>query len=367
MLQGFELLTGLSDSQLNQVDRICQSRTYPQGETFFCEGDMTDDIYFLKLGKVGLYKIEPGSRQPIRFRTMEAGESFGEMSFADGSPRSCSIKAETECEVYVLSKQLLLDNTPTASAIIQTLTISINRQVSNYLRYLNEEYISVLQMQIDELEERNRFGAFLLVLLIGLVLSGILTAYLNDFLPEDIAISRSFNWAYLLLLALAPSLIAAHYMKVPIIQVIFTTQNWKCSLLDGAAFSAVGALLIYIVCIIADLISGQSTLTDRFVSISWWNTTLLIYSCHSYIQEISRAMTQVSVQRFLKDSQNIYAVGVTAVMFSMAHSHLGPIVMVVTLLSSVLFSEIYTRTYNPAGVTITHIFLGYIVLRMIQQ
>jgi len=363
MLRKFQLLSQLSENQLQEISKICELKTYKQGETLFNEGETDRDIYFLKSGRVGLYKTEPNAQQEICFKKMDAGESFGEMSFLDGSPRSCTIKAEVDSETYILSKQKLLDKVVGSDEIVSLLRATIEYQISSYLRYLSDRHIATLQARINELEERNRFGAFVLILLAGLFLGTFLTAFLNEFWPTNFATSLFFNWFYLLVPVFAPILLAAYNMKLSVIKIGIRKKRLKRSILDGILFTGIGLLSIYGACVTLDPILPDIDLVQGFLNIPW-HFSIIFYGLHSYIQEFARALIQISVKKFLKDRRGLYSVGITAVTFATTHAHFSSIVMTIAFFSSLIFSWIYMRTYNLAGVTIVHTVLGYVILSM---
>jgi CRP-like cAMP-binding protein len=163
MLQKFKLLENFSESQLEQLENICKKIIYKPKKFLFHEEEERDEIYFLISGTVGLYKIDPNTQNHLKFKEMSAGQSLGEMSFIDESPRSCSVKAETEVIAYILSKQRLIDTIPEYQQILNQLYLNINYQVNENLRSLSDRHIMTLQKQIEELEERNRSGYFLLL------------------------------------------------------------------------------------------------------------------------------------------------------------------------------------------------------------
>ncbi|MEO1619982.1 MAG: cyclic nucleotide-binding domain-containing protein [Cyanobacteria bacterium J06632_3] len=94
----------------------------------------------------------PETGSQVDFKKMEAGQSFGEMSFMDGSPRSCSVQAMNDVEAYCLSKQMLLDSADEAEAIVDHLQIMIQHQVNEHLRHLSDRHTATLYKRIQELE-----------------------------------------------------------------------------------------------------------------------------------------------------------------------------------------------------------------------
>jgi len=163
MLENFDLVGNLTEAQIQKVESICESRTYKQGELIFQESERPNNIYFLVSGEVSLNKVEPQTGHNIQFKRMNSGQSFGEMSFMDGSPTSCSVKAESDAHIYILSKQKLISSVPDALKIITLMSTAITYQVNEYLRYLSDRYVIGLQQQIESLKDFNYFLLFILV------------------------------------------------------------------------------------------------------------------------------------------------------------------------------------------------------------
>ncbi len=163
MLENFDLVSNLTEEQIQKIESICDSRTYIQGELIFRENECPNNIYFLVSGEVSLNKLEPQTGQNIQFKQMHSGQSFGEMSFMDGSPTSCSVKAESDSHIYILSKQKLISSMPDALKIINLMSTAITYQVNEYLRYLSDRYVIGLQQQIESLKDFSYFLLFILV------------------------------------------------------------------------------------------------------------------------------------------------------------------------------------------------------------
>ena len=152
MFKTFQLLKGLSAQHIEAIEQSCTIRRYTSGEFLVHEGDLTSDIYFLTAGDVLLSKAMPETNSHVDFKEMSAGQTFGEMAFMDGSPRSCSVKAIGEVEAYCLSKQALLERADEADDIVEQLQIMIQYQVNEYLRHLSDRHTATLYKRIQELE-----------------------------------------------------------------------------------------------------------------------------------------------------------------------------------------------------------------------
>ncbi|MDJ1170962.1 cyclic nucleotide-binding domain-containing protein [Roseofilum sp. BLCC_M154] len=362
MLEKFTLLSELTESQRQQVEKACDRRFYAKGDILFQENDTTDEIYFLLSGKVELCKIELGTQNNLKFKEMFPGESFGEMSFIDGSPRSCSIIAAEDSEVYILDRHKLIDTASEVSEIISTFGLTITRQVNSYLRYLSDRHVSTLQEQINELQERTNFANFLVFLLIVLFITAIVNSAIHQFFSESVLKTKLFSWSFLIIGFGIPLVLASWKTKLSPQEIGFTTKNLKRSTMDGILLTSIGIFLVLLICVVVDAIIPGSHLVQNFRNMTL-PLSSLTYFVHSYIQEALRAIIQISLQKFLVYRKEISAICITALTFSMCHMHFGIVAIAVTLFSSILFGFIYIRTYNLLGVSIFHFIMGFVVFK----
>jgi len=91
LLPAFE---AFDDHHLKLLLRLCKIRTYEPGEIVIQEGEKEQCMYFLFSGAV---QVSKGGKMISSLR--RTGDVFGEMSLADGSPRSATVRAmvETTC------------------------------------------------------------------------------------------------------------------------------------------------------------------------------------------------------------------------------------------------------------------------------
>jgi SulP family sulfate permease len=72
------------------------------GETLFHQGDPSDGLYFLESGRVSVvFELEDGSEK--RVQTYTGGTILGEMGLYQNAPRSASVIAEENSDLYHLS------------------------------------------------------------------------------------------------------------------------------------------------------------------------------------------------------------------------------------------------------------------------
>jgi len=98
---------------------------YAAGDVIFAEGDKGDAMFVVRTGEV---TIERGGRV---METLSGGGVFGEMALIDGSPRSATVRAKTDCEVAPINEKtflFLVHETPFfAIAVMRTLADRLRR------------------------------------------------------------------------------------------------------------------------------------------------------------------------------------------------------------------------------------------------
>ena len=98
---------------------------FSASDVIFSEGDKGDVMYVVRSGEV---VIERGGRP---METLGGGGIFGEMALIDGSPRSATVRAKTDCVVAPINEKsflFLVHQTPFfAIAVMRTLAERLRR------------------------------------------------------------------------------------------------------------------------------------------------------------------------------------------------------------------------------------------------
>ena len=84
-----ELLQGLGEDDLAEIERLSEICSHPPGERIIARGGPSDSVYFLQRGMVSV-KLSEG----IRIATLVPGTAFGELALLAG-PRSADVYADT--------------------------------------------------------------------------------------------------------------------------------------------------------------------------------------------------------------------------------------------------------------------------------
>jgi CRP-like cAMP-binding protein len=96
------LFDGLDSNELTTIANYMIFFNLSKGDLFFTEGDKGDYVYFIVEGRLDVIK-KSSTGQDVVIATLSRGRSIGEMSIIDNTPRSASIKAQTDATLVALT------------------------------------------------------------------------------------------------------------------------------------------------------------------------------------------------------------------------------------------------------------------------
>lgn len=105
-LREIDVFKKFEDKDLDYIQKYFEKREYASGSRIFSQGDESDGIYFISMGRARIYAREPGGGLK-RLGTLSRGASFGEISAIDGKPRSATVMTEKDMNAYFISKAAL--------------------------------------------------------------------------------------------------------------------------------------------------------------------------------------------------------------------------------------------------------------------
>ena len=121
--------TGLMAQRLADLERSFTRVTLEAGEILFREGDVGDSLYVVVTGRVRMLAGTPGTESAIR--DLGPGELLGEVALLTGEPRSATIVAVRDTELYRLSADSvelhLFNEAPVARRIMTVLARRLAR------------------------------------------------------------------------------------------------------------------------------------------------------------------------------------------------------------------------------------------------
>ncbi len=102
LLADIELLSDLKDFDLEDLARKCNWKHFGANEQIIDRQSETHDIYFVVEGRVRIANFSLSGRE-ITLDDLSKGAHFGELAAIDGSPRSATVIALSDCHLASLS------------------------------------------------------------------------------------------------------------------------------------------------------------------------------------------------------------------------------------------------------------------------
>lgn len=93
----------LNDAEIAALAGVMGIKSVPAGEYLAQEGSSDRHLYLLAQGDLEVLTLQHG--EPTHIYAMTPGEFAGTRAFIDGTPRSASLKAQTDSVVYCLEPE----------------------------------------------------------------------------------------------------------------------------------------------------------------------------------------------------------------------------------------------------------------------
>ncbi|HEY7659226.1 MAG TPA: cyclic nucleotide-binding domain-containing protein, partial [Actinomycetota bacterium] len=109
-VEAAELIDGLpifDDVPVEVLDELAgrvRLRTLARSQPVFRQGDRPAAFYVVRRGTLEVLEEDPESGTERQIRTLGRGESFGELGLVNGAPRSATVRAIGEAEVFEVDK-----------------------------------------------------------------------------------------------------------------------------------------------------------------------------------------------------------------------------------------------------------------------
>jgi CRP/FNR family transcriptional regulator, cyclic AMP receptor protein len=106
-LRTMPIFADLAERDLAGLVDDLRSKEYAKDDTIFRQGDESREVYFLRKGKVRIFKISPGGNE-TSIAIFTTNDVIGELAAIDQEPRSASAKAMTPVSLLAMSQERFL-------------------------------------------------------------------------------------------------------------------------------------------------------------------------------------------------------------------------------------------------------------------
>jgi CRP-like cAMP-binding protein len=134
ILRQTDLLRSASAQDLAAVAAASRRRAFRRGQVVFTKGDPGDTLIVVISGRVKVV-VRSADGGELTLTIIQPGGTFGELSIADGGPRSADAETLEECQLLLVPRETVQDICARVPSAAQALTSSI----AATLRRLTEE------------------------------------------------------------------------------------------------------------------------------------------------------------------------------------------------------------------------------------
>ena len=153
----------LSESSLLLLARSGRFEHLAKGEILFFQSDPSESAYIVRNGKISIVLINSDGREMV-INEMQTGEMFGELGLLTKKPRSTSAVARSNCEVFVVPRQVFLrmvEDEPSLVRLILEMTadrLQMSGKRESALAFLDAQArLARLLLELEEQEQHKGY------------------------------------------------------------------------------------------------------------------------------------------------------------------------------------------------------------------
>jgi CRP/FNR family cyclic AMP-dependent transcriptional regulator len=142
VLRQTALLRSVPPGDLQAIAAASRLRTFRRGQVVFTAGDPSDTLIVVVSGRVKVV-VRSADGGELTLAVIQAGGVFGELSVADGGPRSADAETLQECQLLLIPREMVQDICarvpPAAQAVMRSLAATLRRltEVTSDLVFLD--------------------------------------------------------------------------------------------------------------------------------------------------------------------------------------------------------------------------------------
>ncbi len=103
-LRDFDLFKGRNEDTLEEIQSLLENKSFKKGDLIYSEGDSKGEIFLIRRGSVRLI-LPYKNQKSVHLSTLGQNSFFGEFSFLEGSRHYTNAIANTDTDLYMISRE----------------------------------------------------------------------------------------------------------------------------------------------------------------------------------------------------------------------------------------------------------------------
>jgi CRP-like cAMP-binding protein len=155
------LFAGFEDYEIDVFLRAANRGSAPKDHVFFGAGTQNSSLFIIISGSVKVDRVGTAGDTPLAI--LSAGQTFGEMSFMDGSRTSASVTARQPTEYYEISREavdkLLRKKPELAAKLWRNFALDLKERLT-VANEVIDQYVDINLVLLQDQSFREYYGRF---------------------------------------------------------------------------------------------------------------------------------------------------------------------------------------------------------------
>ena len=146
ILRNSVLCQGLTDTDLEELEKISTMRNCYKNEIIFSEKQQGSNLFLLAEGRVVLERRSLNQRPvpPTQITVVRQGQLFGEMGFVENRPRSATARARSQVKLLEIDGEALRRLVESDDGFGRRFMTNLAVILSKRLRRMDEQWLSAI-------------------------------------------------------------------------------------------------------------------------------------------------------------------------------------------------------------------------------
>jgi CRP-like cAMP-binding protein len=364
------LFDGFSEAELESLAGLLEEERFAPGTAIVRENEPANDIFIICDGLVDVVKRAPIGGREQRLTTLSAGNSFGEMAFVDGEPRSASVRAVEATTVARLSMSRLRALASKEPGIESGMLRNLAAYLAHRLRGTSEQTVRALEQELAHERARVTMGKYVTYVIALMIAYAFMLRFAAD-LAHNAASTSIVSIP--VILGFAAGLFAmARHTGEPMSEYGLTLHGWRASVSEALRWTIpVLTVLVLLKWTLVRLLPGlEGEPVFSFGGAFAPNATpeelhFALMMNVAYIAMIpfqefaARGALQGPLERFLTGKQAVpFAIVMANGLFVTSHLHISTTFAAAAFPPGLLWGWLYSRNRNLLGPILSHVLIG---------